>query len=209
MSTKIYRAWRYEKGHLIWPFIRHVRAKAFETTRECIKAVYADFQKNVKKDSPVYTSYLEKYQGNEAVALVMIAREGIRSTYMPQGLGSPALVDLDVSLTIREYEKQLYLIPYTGTHAQGAFDFLDDEVGVHDFSYWNSSDKPEDLSDEEWERRKVTWDAIGLDPPEWRDYLSLDICDRESWWQLDPLQELLQAARESSNGAGKIEVVSG
>lgn len=34
-----------------------------------------------------------------------------------------------------------------------------------DFSYWNNTDKDENVSEEEWERRKKYWDAMPYTPP--------------------------------------------
>jgi hypothetical protein len=34
--------------------------------------------------------------------------------------------------------------------------------GVLDWSYWNSTDKDEDVTDEEWEERRAFWDTIRL-----------------------------------------------
>lgn len=34
-----------------------------------------------------------------------------------------------------------------------------------DFSYWNNTDKDDDVTEEEWERRKKYWDAMPYTPP--------------------------------------------
>lgn len=42
---------------------------------------------------------------------------------------------------------------------------LETQGWCSDFSYWNNTDKDDDVTEEEWERRKKYWDAMPYTPP--------------------------------------------
>lgn len=42
---------------------------------------------------------------------------------------------------------------------------LETQDWCSDFSYWNNTDKDDDVTEEEWERRKKYWDAMPYTPP--------------------------------------------
>lgn len=65
--------------------------------------------------------------------------------------------------------------------------------GVSDYGYWNNTDRPEDVTDQEWDTRRQDWDAIGYGPAidyglsiQLSDhaksrYAALDLSDDEAW----------------------------
>lgn len=63
-------------------------------------------------------------------------------------------------------ETYLYLIPQPDyliglTNQTWAFDTLiESNLGVEEFGYWNNTDKPDNLTEEEWEFRKQVWDNL-------------------------------------------------
>lgn len=42
---------------------------------------------------------------------------------------------------------------------------LETQGWCSDFSYWNNTDKDNDVTEEEWERRKKYWDTMPYTPP--------------------------------------------
>lgn len=42
---------------------------------------------------------------------------------------------------------------------------LETQGWCSDFSYWNNADKDDDVTEEDWERRKKYWDAMPYTPP--------------------------------------------
>jgi hypothetical protein len=65
-----------------------------------------------------------------------------------------------------------------------ALDFLQDDSRVEDYSYWNNTDKPDDVTDEAWEQRRSIWHA--LSDSGWGDYMTVPICDAQSICMLMP-----------------------
>lgn len=66
-------------------------------------------------------------------------------------------VELTLSLFPDPDGEYTYVIPFGSQDLIEAFLKLD---GVEDFSYWNNSDEPENISPEEWERRGEVWNRI-------------------------------------------------
>lgn len=71
--------------------------------------------------------------------------------------------DLNSSISIlpigKEYSLLLEFIP-------NELNFkLKDYPLIEEYSYYDNSDKPDDISEEEWEIRKLDWDVLGYEPP--------------------------------------------
>lgn len=67
-------------------------------------------------------------------------------------------VDFEFSLSVLPYEGRIYGIVYT--ERKRLRDFFMNAHVVKDFSYWDSSDGPDSVPDEEWNRRGATWEGI-------------------------------------------------
>lgn len=68
------------------------------------------------------------------------------------------VVDFDFSFTILPYENRYYGIYYTEQREmEREFKEL---PWVKDFSYWDNTDRPDDMCEIEWEHRSAVWDKI-------------------------------------------------
>lgn len=110
----------------------------------------------------------------------------IRDCYKEQ-LGS-SLRDpwaLDASVTFREHEGAYYLIPYSDrlSVTYGCLSFLTGHPDLEDFSYWNNTDPPEHVPEEEWDHRASVWEALF---DRWSHYLTLDIISLETFNDICP-----------------------
>lgn len=76
---------------------------------------------------------------------------------MHKGTRAP-LVDVDVRLHLFPFEGAVYGI----LHAEGS-DFREkffSQEQIEDFSYWNNTDRNEDVPEQEWSERDRVWDGI-------------------------------------------------
>ena len=64
--------------------------------------------------------------------------------------------DFDVSLTIFPLHDKILALPYANNDVLHDVFFKREEFV--DYGYWNNTDPPEELSEEEWEQRKKDWD---------------------------------------------------
>ncbi len=81
-----------------------------------------------------------------------------------RGLQRSPLIDCDVELFLRADPDTGMLLGYLQEERVGAHELLIRTPGIEDFGYWNNTDKPEAVSDEEWEARSRLWDKV-LDNP--------------------------------------------
>lgn len=72
-------------------------------------------------------------------------------------------VDCDVELFLRADPAQGTLLGYLQEEGVGVRKMLTQTPGIEDFCYWNNSDKPEELTDEEWDARGRLWDTVLID----------------------------------------------
>lgn len=54
---------------------------------------------------------------------------------------------------------------------------LETQDWCSDFSYWNNTDKDDDVTEEEWEHRKKYWDAMPYTPPSERSVIFTQPCE--------------------------------
>ena len=64
----------------------------------------------------------------------------------------------DYSICFSTHKGTTYAIPYF--HEAEILRVFRDHPKVSDFRFWNNTDKPEDLTDQQWEKRALVWDAI-------------------------------------------------
>lgn len=83
---------------------------------------------------------------------------------------------LDTSVTFRRYVGAYYLIPYCDrvSHVSGCLDFLETLPDVEDYAYWNHTDRPNHVSEKDWDERSATWYHM-LDHDRWGHFLTLEV----------------------------------
>ena len=97
------------------------------------------------------------------------------------------LVDTLFSITIFPLDDYFLGIVYT-EHDTWYFQWLEQE-NVEDYAYWNNSDKPDKLTDEEWDERYKNWSKVLLDNKQGQSLpamcgFSIDIADPNG---IDPI----------------------
>ena len=64
--------------------------------------------------------------------------------------------DYDVNVCVFPLENKMLAIYYA--HNDELYSILKANPAFSDYGYWNNTDKPDDVSEEEWEQRKIDWD---------------------------------------------------
>ena len=64
--------------------------------------------------------------------------------------------DYDVNVCIFPLEDKMLAIYYA--HNDELYNILIENPAFSDYGYWNNTDKPNHLTDEEWEQRRIDWD---------------------------------------------------
>lgn len=109
---------------------------------------------------------------------------------------------LDVSVTVRVFDGRYYLIPYCDrvSLVDGVLEFMQDMEELEDFSYWNNTDRPEEVGEEEWEARASVWWHFS-EGENWTRYLTLDVLSWETWSEVSPMRDAALEAVENMKDA--------
>jgi len=192
MSTKIYTAYRMKDSKDFWTFLRDVRREGVRKVQEVLRQFYHDALEDVNTEGEEYKQFLAKKIGPEDAKRYVVERL-IKSGYQAQlGKLDRNIFDFDVSIAVREHEGRLYLVPYCDSLMRHALDFLAEDPRLEDFSYYNNADKPEGISQEEWDQRGAIWDVMDqlgekdLYKSTWDDYVVIEICSYGVFWKVCP-----------------------
>jgi hypothetical protein len=166
MSTKIYEAYRVKKDVNPFDLSSQIYKEAMSQIKSAIKSFFEKADADTKNFWEIKRLLFEGAR--------LAASSPYKSTF-----------DIKVGVNVFEDETHYYLIPYPGSGIfRDCLDFLKDFPGLEGYAYWNNSDHPESITDEQWAERGKTWDPI-ID--NWHRKLEISICDADCLYQFMPL----------------------
>lgn len=186
MSTKIYEAYR-------------VKGEAFKIA-ETLREVFVPFiKKSIRKHIQMWQDMPED-KFREMVKtmlpdhvlpdkLTLLAYSDVLNLVFKKQKNSPYRNwdDLSVSLTLRKSGKYVYIIPYFGCFydRQGVRFIFENKIPrLEEYGYWNNTDKPDGVTNQEWGQRKRIWNKF---IEKWdSNYLVLDIVNTDNFYTIDP-----------------------
>jgi len=193
MSTKIYRAYVINDGVGLWDFVHCLRIEATKRIRAKLKEIYMSWDMNKAREQQEFQDILSQYEDNknrDQIALVEYAERVLIREYKKQSSSHVRnIFDMDVSVAFRQHNGRIYLIPYCDMMMRDVLDFLDDSEKVSDFAYWNNTDRPEEITDEEWDHRRDIWNELLDEEKEW-DMLVIELLCPGNFYRIDPWLEI-------------------
>ncbi len=166
MSTKIYYAWKVPLGGLK-KFADKANKQLFSAVVGAVKDEMALIQD--EKVQNIKDRYIAERLNNKApdqeksrrldlnIRMGIVMRMARDATYSPFN----SFVDLDCGITFRIHKKHAYGIGH------GRFKFLDaikNTLPAINYSYWNNTDKPNNIPMASWRRRGKIWDEVLKEP---------------------------------------------
>lgn len=200
MSIKIYTAYKMKRAvaknpTLFWKWLRETRARGELEVRKVLRNVYASMMdSSLYPEGEEYKTFLDGRVDKPSYRLDHV-HEILSERYRAQSVSHQRdMFDFDVSITIRELDGNLYLIPYCDMQMKHALNFLSRDPRLEDFAYWNNVDMPEGMSDRRWRARGRVWNRLDPDddPTRWRTHLVVVISDVLNFYLIDPYMELRQ-----------------
>jgi hypothetical protein len=196
VSTKIWEAYRVRDTHDVWEVLWDIRRRAEKNVRKTLTKLYNELLEDAKRP-PEARELLEG-----ATALMpdlgdfgyLQASRYVQDQYRQTiGKSERSIWDLSVSVVVRRPSRRRYLlIPYPGSGLlSGSLAFLRRHKALADFHYQNATDRPSDVSAQEWEGRARTWEPL-LEDDRWQDKLELSIVSIEGWFRIDPAWDLMR-----------------
>lgn len=149
MSTKIYNAWKVEINKLN-EFIDFVRPQVLE----CARNIILDLMPKVSIEGIEKQREEHPYYHKEDELRLECVLDSCR--YVSNQTTRFLAFDIDLILNIWLYKGDAYIIPV------GEYRYFNVPENTEEFRYWNNTDKPEELSDKEWDHRREIWSNINL-----------------------------------------------
>jgi hypothetical protein len=161
MSTKIYEAYRLPIKNLN-KFLERAKNHSINKVSERVQML----MDNMKPEG-FYKVLLKKYKEEKYIKEHF--NDGSPSRYTQfdvvmdcckeaaAGSRRDPIFDIECGWTARLYDDDAFLIPYGEGYLRKGFR---KPKLTKDFSYWNNTDKPTNVSNAEWDRRYKTWNKL-------------------------------------------------
>lgn len=148
MSTKIYYGYRMKISKLN-DFIDMARPQVFDLAEEIVRKLMSAVKKEViqkKLDGGWFSETNIRFEK----ALELVHEISAQSERM-------SVLDIDFSFNIWIHDGMVYVIPIGEEHFKRKLVFPE---WVEDYSYWDNTDPPNDIDDNEWMDRAEMWEKI-------------------------------------------------
>lgn len=185
MSTKIFNAYRTKSRRQAdnWQLLWDIQA----TARKNVQAVLSDFILDICKGEGDWErtkkdlqSKKDQYDFDQDITRRPFWVERWLGQQYKKQLGQfeRDLFNFDVVITVRPKQGRFYLIGYCDMLMRHTLDFLANDERLEYYGYWNNTDKPDETSTREWNKRGKVWREFDK---HWENQLTLDICTWESY----------------------------
>jgi hypothetical protein len=186
MSIKIYNAYKLKDSRVLWDFCREVKKEATKNIKDILKVTYNFLEEKENFEEIIRNRY--NLEEDTKVELPHISWYIFDKYNSQQTSSTDNSYNFDLFICFYEYNGEIYITPGEGLPVKGTLDFLESRKDLVDYSYWNNTDKPEDISQDEWEKREKIWKNIIEDDA----FLVLNICSTDIFYKLDPCMELIK-----------------
>lgn len=208
MSTKIYRAFRTKPDVDIFKLSAKIQKRGVKNAKGALTETYNNMRDawlNQKDFRKVFCEVLGRDPGINAdgnLSYLNIS-EYIHKQYGKQLASHQRdMFDLNVSVAIRKLDNRYYLIPFCSGFMHENLNFLDKMKELEEYGYWNNTDEPDEVTEEEWAERGENWDKL---IERWQEMLVLEIVSYYGWFNIDPAYELARKETEArKNHAGNV-----
>jgi hypothetical protein len=164
MSTTIYNGYKLPDGVDLSNVIQWARPVRQQLTQQANLLLYRDIARRACAMLDGYALVamgLKEYDpSGRHDGDLWLSAEIEQAQYRKKSLAEeyPSLTDTDTHLVVFPHESGLYAMLYAGNRElEEGFNAVD---GVVDFSYWNNSDTPEDIEQDQWDKRGKLWDDL-------------------------------------------------
>lgn len=161
MSTKIYEAYRVPNNRLN-DFLKDIGDQMLDKVIERL-----DILMNNMKPETFYKLLLKQWNGEDKYAKKYF-NDGKPARYtqleavlsccreVAHSQARDVVLDIECGLSIRIRNKYAYIIPY----GERAYARISIPNYAKEYTYWNNTDQPEDVSNAQWNARGKIWNEI-------------------------------------------------
>jgi hypothetical protein len=206
MSTKVFNAFLLRDPSNLWPLLRDIRHRGEQAAKKRIDYLADGICSSLSAGSAEYVQ--AQKEGPELCDWEI--RESITWSTLDDGYKQATVsthrsaYDFDLSISVRENQGQIYLIAHEGDGMRNTIvPLLLEHPELVEYHYQNSTDRPDEIPENEWEERAQAWDQMAA-PDRWWDYLLLEIVCWGNWWRIrTQLDRMKRKHREDQYGASE------
>lgn len=103
---------------------------------------------------------VDMLRGSGGVLLRVISDTTAQQTRCRRGAERAPRIDCDVSVFLRHHHESGAMLAYIQEERVGVRDWLLGQQSVRDYAYWNNTDRPQEISSEEWDTRARHWRTV-------------------------------------------------
>jgi len=157
MSTKIYNGYKMPKSlELLQDFIMDFRDKAEKVVMHDLTKLTAEMT-SYNVDRFFFNSLKEPELADSALQKVMRLIDDEYSKIKKTKERNPTYdFECEISVLVPKGSDKILLLLFT--EQKNLKSLFESYEFIDEYSYWNNSDKPDDISDVEWGQRKIDWD---------------------------------------------------
>jgi hypothetical protein len=187
MSTKIYNAFLLSDTSQLWELLRVIRTRGEKSAQERLDYLADGISSSISDSSEAYKQAREQFPALSDWAI----RESITWKQLDDGYKAATVsfyrspYNFDLNVSVREHQGNLYLIAHEGMGMRNTIvPILQSIPELREYHYQNSTDRPEEIPEDNWEERAQAWNQMATPYDHWWDYLLLEIVCWGNWWRI-------------------------
>ena len=205
MSTVVPHAYKLRDPGQFWGLVTEIKVTSTARWRELTHTLFHELMGVVDAASEQYQKHNAevsnpKYREIPAM-LDKLTRCRMAAETMEKGYQESShtpkrhLFDLDASVVFYCFEENIYLRLFADMFVRDTFDWKGKDERFIEYHYQNRSDRPDEVSEEDWVERGRVWNGIY---PDFRvpTQLVLEVSKYDMYWALNPMfavhDEILQ-----------------
>lgn len=193
MSIKVYNSYRVKPDVDMWELSAEIKRIGQDEAKAALKSLHEaiitdpDAYEELKASAVLTTAY------GADIPSLDVPREKLTPMYLDGWLKKAFYAqlvipqknyfDFSTRVVFRKYDGRIYMRAHFGEASafRETLLFLDGMLDcLEPYDYWDCTDKPDDISKEEWNTRRDVWLGISQEPY-WSNYLVCNIVSPDSW----------------------------
>lgn len=189
VSTKVYNAFKVKDPAQLWGLIDTIFHRGRANVEEALRAHYVH---EVRHMDPLDKAYAEAWalsDSPEANFRLQRVRDMVRDRYKENVTKIEwDTYSLDVRVCFYPYKDQVYVRTFceSGSIFRDVLNFVKHLPELEDFHYQNQTDRPEEITPEDWDNRRRVWDGISKKNHDIGIHVDLEISSWHSFYLVDP-----------------------
>lgn len=198
MSMKVYDAYKVKDPKNAWTLLWKLKEVARQGIRELLKKHYWELMINIDPESEEYQQEIKRRtfcQPEDWRIRLDLARDKVRAGYKENVTSAHRdTYTLDVTIMVYPHKGQYYLRAFCdgASVLRGALACMAKHKGLEDFHFQDSADKPKNVSERAWQRRKLLWNEMCDPKTDSPRGVALEICSWDAFYHVDPWLEMIQ-----------------